>query len=260
MDKNIIWEAVLENCKKQISPVLFRCWIKPLALNNISDSSAEINVKANFEIEHFKAQFGDLLQDALTEIVGYPLRVTYVMSPFPQNFDPSDWRPEQIGTIKQCSFDNFTVTSANQLAYVAALEAAEHPGTKNPLIIGGGTEQEKRHLTFAIINHVSEKQPSVNHVYKLAEEYFNEIITDYACEADQYREEHAKADFFLLAGTEMLKRGFTVQEELCHLLQILLAERKQLVIVSDTTVEEMSFDHKELEELLKAGTIIKIEN
>lgn len=260
MDKNGIWEAVLEKCKKQISPVLFRCWIKPMVLINISDSTAEIEVKANFEIEHFKAQFGNLLQDALTEIVGYPLEVAYVASPFPQSFDPSDWRQEQSEIIEQYSFDNFCVTPANQSAYDAALEAADHPGTKNPLLIGGGAEQGKRHLTFAIMNRVSEKQPAVNLVYRFAEGYFNEIITDYVNHTNQYREEHAKADFFLLAGMGMIKKSYSVQEELFQLFQKLLSEKKQIVVVSDTTIEDISSDHSELDKLLKAGTIVTILN
>ena len=258
MDKSEMWEDVKALCKKKLSPVLFRCWIEPLFLNDLTDNAAEIKVNSNFNLVRFKEQFEALLQDALTEAAGHPMQITYAVSACPQYFNPSEWNPEQPEVLIRYSFDSFPVTKANQDAYDAALESAEHPEDNNLLIICEGSEQEKRHLTFAIINCVSGKQPAVNLVYRLAEDYFNEIITDYVSHTNYNREEHAKADFFLLAGTEMIKKSYSVQEELFHLFQKLLSEKKQIVVVSDITVEDLSFDHSELDKLLKAGTIVAI--
>jgi len=49
------------------------------------------------------------------------------------------------------TFDNFVVSDSNRLAYAAAVEVAENPGSSyNPLFIHSSTGQGKTHLLHAI--------------------------------------------------------------------------------------------------------------
>ena len=62
-----------------------------------------------------------------------------------------------------------------------------------------------------------------------------------------------------MAGVDILRKAFAVQEQLYLLLRELSAKGKQIVIVSDTVANDLRFGHKGLEELIQSGTIVLME-
>lgn len=259
MGNNNIWEEAMAICKNNISAVYYHLWIEPLQLFNLTETKVTLKCKSNFALDLVKREFGQQIQNALSKAAGRAMQVHYIVSPYPQTFHFSEWDPDQPGVTERFSFDTFPVTTSNRLASTLMKEVGDFPGANiNPLIICGGTEPEKKHLTFALLNRLSEEHPSLNVVYRHVEQYISEIITDLKNHDHQNRDEHKKADFFVLAGIDLVTRSISAQDDLCSLLTNLLAQKKQIVIVADTISDYLRFDNEHLGNLLNAGTIVSI--
>src|SRR3989344_8888901 len=75
------------------------------------------------------------------------------------------------------TFENFAVSSTNQLAYAAATAVAKTPGTAyNPLFVYGGVGVGKTHLVHAVANRLLRDRPTMRIVCCMGEEFLNEIV------------------------------------------------------------------------------------
>lgn len=258
--ENTIWEEAKKICKQEVSAVFYHLWIEPLKLHQLTETTAVIKVKSDFCADIVKKEFEDAIQSALSKAAGHPIQISFVASPFPQTFGITDWDPAQCGSLEQYSFDDFPLTRENKLAYTLLKEVAEHPGSNiNPLMLCGGTVPEKRYLTFALLNSLSEKHPTKKVVYRHIEQFLSDIICDLKDRSTFRHDEYRSAEFYLLAGIDLVTRSIAAQEELYSLFTELLSDGKQIIIISDTIPDYLRFDNVQLSELIGGGTIVSIQ-
>ncbi len=91
---------------------------------------------------------------------------------------PAITAPDERTRLRpELTFENFVHGKANQIAWSAALQVVERPGTSyNPLFLYGGVGLGKTHLLHAVGNAIRERLPGARVRYIHAQDYFDEMV------------------------------------------------------------------------------------
>ena len=154
------------------------------------------------------------------------------------------------------TFDNFVVGASNKLAYVAANDVANNPGTiHNPLFIYGKSGLGKTHLMHAIGNKImQEKKKKV--LYVTSDEFMNDFtgIADIGKNANsidyanQFKSKYRNVDVLIIDDIQFLVGAEKTQQEFFNTFNYLHKTNKQIIISSDRSPDDL----KKLEERLRS--------
>ena len=158
------------------------------------------------------------------------------------------------------SFDSFIVGNSNQLAKVAALQVAEHPGEENnPLFIYGGVGLGKTHLMQAIGNSLKNRQKA-NVVYLHSETFVNSMVSAIRLNAtNEFKQYYRSADALLIDDIQFFTKKERSQEELFHTLNNLLEGGQQIVLTSDRFHKEITHIEDRLVSRFGWGLTVAVE-
>jgi chromosomal replication initiator protein len=177
-------------------------------------------------------------------------------------------RPSDAQTIYERSrlnadltFDNFVTGKANQLARAAALQVAENPGTSyNPLFLYGGVGLGKTHLIHAVGNSLLGRNAAMRSRYIPAEQYVSDVVKAYQRKAfDEFKRYYHSLDLLLIDDIQFFSGKNRTQEEFFYAFEALVADRKQIIITSDTYPKELSGIDQRLISRFDSGLTVAIE-
>ena len=194
MEKRMLeqWLRCLEQLEREISPQLFKTWIKPLAYLGFQEEDNRIRVGCPnaFKLNWVKQQWGQRLEELLSEdrLIKPGLSLLFEISAPPEAprheddaFLPSNSTQtepivlESSRLNRELNFENFVTGKSNQMARAAALQVSQRPGLEyNPLFIYGGVGLGKTHLMHAVGNAIRERNPGAKLRYIHAQEFFAE--------------------------------------------------------------------------------------
>nr|WP_245582425.1 chromosomal replication initiator protein DnaA [Neorhizobium lilium] len=160
------------------------------------------------------------------------------------------------------TFDNFVEGSSNRVALAAAKTIAEAGASAvrfNPLFIHSGVGLGKSHLLQAIANAAigSQRMPRV--VYLTAEYFmwrFATAIRDN--DALTLKDSLRHIDLLIIDDMQFLQ-GKMIQNEFCHLLNMLLDSAKQVVVAADRAPWELESLDPRVRSRLQGGVAIEVE-
>ncbi len=161
----------------------------------------------------------------------------------------------------ELTFDNFVHGKANQIAWSAALQVVERPGTSyNPLFLYGGVGLGKTHLLHAVGNAIRERVPGARVRYIHAQDYFDEMVRGIQRKSlQEFKKKYQQLDLLLIDDIQFLGGKDRTQEEFFYTFEALLTARKQLIITSDTYPKELSAFEDRLVSRFGSGLIVEIE-
>ena len=159
------------------------------------------------------------------------------------------------------SFDNFVTGKANQLARAAALQVAENPGTSyNPLFLYGGVGLGKTHLIHAVGNALMTRGRGVKVRYVHADQYVSDVVKAYQRKAfDEFKHFYHSLDLLLIDDIQFFAGKNRTQEEFFYAFEAMVAQRKQIIITSDTYPKELSNIESRLISRFDSGLTVAIE-
>ena len=159
------------------------------------------------------------------------------------------------------TFDNFVTGKANQLARAAALQVAENPGTSyNPLFLYGGVGLGKTHLIHAIGNAMVAAGTGVRVRYVHADQYVSDVVKAYQRKAfDDFKRFYHSLDLLLIDDIQFFSGKNRTQEEFFYAFEAMVAQRKQIIITSDTYPKELSGIDSRLISRFDSGLTVAIE-
>lgn len=159
------------------------------------------------------------------------------------------------------TFENFVTGKANQLARAAALQAAENPGTSyNPLFLYGGVGLGKTHLIHAIGNAMVAAGTGVRVRYVHADQYVSDVVKAYQRKAfDDFKRYYHSLDLLLIDDIQFFSGKNRTQEEFFYAFEAMVAQRKQIIITSDTYPKELSGIDSRLISRFDSGLTVAIE-
>jgi chromosomal replication initiator protein len=161
----------------------------------------------------------------------------------------------------ELTFDNFVTGKANQLARAAALQVAENPGTSyNPLFLYGGVGLGKTHLIHAIGNALAGLGKGARVRYVHADQYVSDVVKAYQRKAfDDFKRYYHSLDLLLIDDIQFFSGKNRTQEEFFYAFEAMVAQRKQIIITSDTYPKELSGIDTRLISRFDSGLTVAIE-
>ena len=199
-----------------------------------------------------------------------PLTVTVSTAPPPPatttaaqavNADAANIVYERSRLNTDLTFENFVTGKANQLARAAALQVAENPGTSyNPLFLYGGVGLGKTHLIHAIGNAMVAAGTGVRVRYVHADQYVSDVVKAYQRKAfDDFKRYYHSLDLLLIDDIQFFSGKNRTQEEFFYAFEAMVAQRKQIIITSDTYPKELSGIDSRLISRFDSGLTVAIE-
>ncbi|MDR6755036.1 chromosomal replication initiator protein [Mycoplana sp. BE70] len=177
-------------------------------------------------------------------------------------------QPTQAGTLfgspldPRYTFDGFVEGSSNRVALAAAKTIAEAGAGAvrfNPLFIHSSVGLGKTHLLQAIANAALSSARSPRVVYLTAEYFmwrFATAIRDN--DALSLKETLRNIDLLVIDDMQFLQ-GNSIQNEFCHLLNMLLDSAKQVVVAADRAPWELESLDPRVRSRLQGGVAIEME-
>lgn len=159
------------------------------------------------------------------------------------------------------TFDNFVTGKANQLARAAALQVAENPGVSyNPLFLYGGVGLGKTHLIHAIGNALLASGKGTRVRYVHADQYVSDVVKAYQRKAfDEFKRYYHSLDLLLIDDIQFFAGKNRTQEEFFYAFEAMVAQRKQIIITSDTYPKELANIDSRLISRFDSGLTVAIE-
>jgi len=285
MNKEKIWQTVLENLKITLSPASFNTWFPKTFIVRIKPLSEErqiieIGCPNPFVSQTVENRYYGLIKESLDQITGKKNDLVFVVKQNPHQtkqdnkkekkeplFESQEERPEVFEAINQAglradfNFDNFAVSSTNQMAYAAAQAVAKTPGKAyNPLFLYGGVGVGKTHLMQAIGNAILVKNPRTKLVYCTGEEFTNEIVEAIRRKTtDEFKKKYRTVKVLLVDDIQFIAGREKVQEEFFHTFNSLWRVGGQIVLTSDKPPSEIKKLEARLRSRFEGGLIVDIQ-
>jgi chromosomal replication initiator protein len=177
------------------------------------------------------------------------------------NADAANLVYERSRLNTDLTFENFVTGKANQLARAAALQVAENPGTSyNPLFLYGGVGLGKTHLIHAIGNAMVAAGTGVRVRYVHADQYVSDVVKAYQRKAfDDFKRYYHSLDLLLIDDIQFFSGKNRTQEEFFYAFEAMVAQRKQIIITSDTYPKELAGIDSRLISRFDSGLTVAIE-
>ena len=293
---NDLWQACASHLESELPEQLYRTWIKPLVFLGYDDDGHVLKLGApnRVKLDWVKGQYGERIGALAAQLLGPQTRVSFEISasnddssaPSAQESTsvhgfndaaavverngalPSVALPSQPAGLldrsrinPEFTFGSFVTGKANDLARAAALQVADHPGgAYNPLFLYGGVGLGKTHLIHAVGNAILGRNPRSNVRYITANQFFQDMVASIRRQSvDDFKRYYHSLDLLLIDDIQFFAGKERSQEEFFYAFENLIAERKQIIISSDTYPKEMSGIDDRLISRFNSGLIVAIE-
>ena len=276
MNLDEIWNNFLVKIKSKVSLMSFNYIFKDLKLYSYENSKVIIVLPSNeLLLQNITKNYHDIIEEIMNDITNDTCEIEYI---FDKDVDKLQKKQEakKIPTIEEndaeldsiknykyisnfnskYTFDTFVVGESNKLAYGTALAVAQNPGKLyNPYFIYAKSGLGKTHLMHAIGNYIVEHSDK-KVLYITAEQFTNDYraIINAKSKYDNnvsyleaFRDKYRNVDVLMIDDIQFLENATKSQIEFTNTFNTLYDNEKQIIIASDTSIN----DYKYLEDRLK---------
>lgn len=290
-EETSLWTRCLTALRTQIPESALNTWFSALDILESSGREMVIGVPNGFVLEYVSHHYRGIIEKALQEILGHPVRVAFSVAAHaphlevfqaesggeahPAETGPADADPQWArirGPVRvevtvplnpRYTFDEFVIGDCNQLAHAACKAVAEAPSHNNfnPLVLYGGTGMGKTHLVQAIAHFCIENETVRKVVYRTSEEFTREYIEYVQKNKDSrtFYQVYKDADILLIDDIQFLANKQSTQDEFFNIFSILQSLNKQIVITSDRPPAEIKGLHTRLLSRFDTGLLADLQ-
>lgn len=263
------WEKIQTRMRKEFGDVIYRSWLKPLALLSNEHGIVRLSVGSRFIRDwvntHYLERLRQLwiLEDSAVTTIeillveqAHRLNIISVDDQQVGNEQPkslvvngnddtvqrtipiaSHPNYDQLGVRldPRFTFENFIVGKSNELAYSAARRVAESASVSyNPLFLYGGVGLGKTHLMHAIAWHIRKSSPNRRVLYMSAEKFMYQFIRALRHkDTFAFKEEFRSVDVLMIDDVQFICGKDSTQEEFFHTFNELVDKNHQVVVSAD---------------------------
>jgi len=263
-----IWQTALGKLQIQVSKANYTTWLSDSQGLSCHDSTFVVGVPNVFVAEWLSKRLYPLVRKTLVDIVGKDIDVRFEIHNREQALASSLVTQTDGGTSSKATqyrfnprytFDNFVVSESNRLAYAAALEVAENPGSSyNPLFIHSSTGQGKTHLLHAI-GHLTTNN-GLQAAYVTAEQFANEfVLSAREQQVDRFRSKFRNIHVFLFDDVHFLMDKKQTLQCFFHTFNELYSNNRQIVITADCAPQDMHPLGSKLKSRFEEGLVVDLQ-
>ncbi len=263
-----IWERALGKLQIQVSKANYTTWLSNSQGLSCQDNTFVVSVPNIFVAEWLSKRLYPLVRKTLVDIMGKDVDVQFVVhnreqlsaSPLAKQTDGgTSSKATQYRFNPRYTFDNFVVSDSNRLAYAAAVEVAENPGSSyNPLFIHSSTGQGKTHLLHAIGQLTTNN--GLQAVYITAEQFANEfVLAVRENQVDKFRSKFRSIHILLFDDVHFLIDKKQTLQCFFHTFNELYSNNLQIVITTDRAPKDMHPLSSKLKSRLEGGLVVDIQ-
>ena len=266
------WKQFICGIQKRISSQNFEMWFKPVKLVDFSSTSLCLSVPKQFYADWLLENYRSLIQEVVFEMtglnpdLGFKIQETETL-PAPSSRKTAETKKEEKtpfipkGINPSYTFSNFVVGPSNEFVHAACHAVANGPGaTYNPLFVYGGVGLGKTHLLHAIVNQALSSNNFLKVFYVTSEKFTNELINSIRNKKmDEFRKRYRNIDILLIDDIQFIAGKESTQEEFFHTFNALFEIKKQIVLTSDKTPQQIPGLEERLQSRFAWGLIAKIE-
>lgn len=271
MNIESIWNKFLNDIRKQVNSLAFNTWFKDSYLAELNEEHAIIIVPTIAHKKHLAESYIDLIKEIFNNITSTNFNIEFLLeSEFIKNSRNNNKNedtdnnqelgvpfnsPEKANLNPEYTFENFIVGESNRFAQATSLAVAENPGKMyNPLFIYGNSGLGKTHLMQAIGNYII-KNSNKRVLYVTSDQFINDFLGlnkrdkegknfDYI---DLFKDKYRNIDVLIIDDIQFLGNAPKTQNEFFHTFNTLYDDKKQIIISSDSSPDDL----KHLEDRLR---------
>ena len=275
MDLMRLWKSALSEIELSVSKATYQTHFAHSQLLSLNGDVAAIGFPSPLMRTLAETRYYSLIKSVLDHKTGTNTSLVFSVLPKRESAKKDDGplfsqtiSAEPNATIlakklhinADLTFDNFAVSTTNQLAYAAATAIAKGPGTAyNPLFLYGGVGVGKTHLMYAVANALLSRRASLRVVYCMGEEFLNEIIESIQTRSTrQFKQKYRSAELLMVDDVQFIAGKQTAQEEFFHTFNTVLREGGQIILTSDRPPHEISRLEDRLRSRFEGGLIVDI--
>lgn len=272
------WKLFLTVIKEKVSQISYNLWFKELKLYSLKNNKATIIVSSNeLFLQNLIKNYFEIIEEVLNDVTNNTYEIEFILEEDFNKIKPTLEKQEEKEMLSnkpeneiqeltsykyysnfnpKYTFDTFVVGESNKVAYGTALAVAKNPGKLyNPYFIYGKSGLGKTHLMHAIGNYIvnnSDKKV----LYITTEQFTNDykaIINtknkydNNVSYMEAFREKYRNVDVLMIDDIQFLENAVKSQIEFTNTFNSLYDNEKQIIVASDTSIN----DFKYLEERLK---------
>ena len=272
MNIDNIWNKFLNTIKSRLSSLSYNTWFSSSKLVELNEEHAVIIVPTIAHKKHLSESYIDIIEEIFNNITGTNFNIEFYLEKEYEKLKKDDIedfndinQDEEVGvpfnSIEKANlnpdytFENFIVGESNRFAQATALAVAENPGKMyNPLFIYGNSGLGKTHLMQAIGNYIV-KNTNKKVLYVTSDQFINDFLGlnkkdndgtnfDYV---DLFKDKYRNIDVLIIDDIQFLGNAPKTQNEFFHTFNNLYDDKKQIIISSDSSPDDL----KHLEDRLR---------
>jgi chromosomal replication initiator protein len=263
-----IWQSALGKLQIQISKANYTTWLNDSQGLSCHDNVFVVGVPNVFVAEWLSKRLYPLVRKTLVDITGKDVDVRFEIHNreqlatsllIAQTDGGTSSKAPQYRFNPKYTFDNFVVSDTNRLAYAAAVEVAENPGSSyNPLFIHSTTGQGKTHLLHAI-GHLTTNN-GLQAAYTTAEQFANEfVLAVRENQVDKFRGKFRNINVLLFDDVHFLLDKKQTLQCFFHTFNELYSNNRQIVITCDCAPQNMQPLSNKLKSRLEGGLVVDLQ-
>ena len=157
-----LWQQCLERLERQIALEELNTWIRPLQLDGNGGNRVRLSAPNDLVRDQVRQHYLEMMREFFA-YHGFE-RNAVTIEVGARSAPRVEQQPERGGGAwgldDRYRFDNFVLGKSNELAFAAARQVANSPGTVyNPLLLYGSTGLGKTHLLHAAGRFIADTNP-----------------------------------------------------------------------------------------------------
>ena len=250
---------VFQDIENIIGKDTYDMWLRP-AQFAYEGTTLTITLPNQFWGKTIRERYEHIITDAFLKHLGAEISVVYAVSaqePAPAVIKKNPF-PSRLNS--SYTFDNFIESPSNRFAYKAAEAVVHKLGNRenNPLVIYSSPGLGKTHLLHAIGNQILKENPNAKVLYMSGEEFVSEYIEALQNKSSEsFRKKYRSLDCFLMDDIQFVAGKSASEIEFFYTFNALFESRKQIVLSSDRTPQQLDLDER-LSSRLLSGIIAEV--
>lgn len=275
MDLEKLWKTTLAEIELSVSKGTFLTHFKDSRLVSFEKGVATLGFPSPLMRGLVEARYYSLVKSILDHHTGQNASLVFAVVPKKESVSSRDAGPlfsqiveapalgdiaRRLHILPEQTFDNFAVSTTNQIAYAAATAVAKSPGTAyNPLFLYGGVGVGKTHLMNAVANSILGKKANAKIVYCMGEEFLNDIVAAIQNRTtQQFKQKYRSAQLLLIDDVQFIAGKERAQEEFFHTFNVVHREGGQIILTSDRSPAEIAKLEDRLRSRFEGGLTVDI--